>query len=268
MTSATDRLTLGHATGQINPAQQWWALTLRGIRGVLRNGEFVLALVAPAFLAVCFYLPLRSIMNKYPGMDYAQYLMPIIALQSVGFAASSAAMRASLDGAAGINTRFRVLPMPRSIPVLARMSTNVTLLVVSLICATVASLIIGWRPHGGILATIGLFALALVIGVLFALLADGVGLFAGSPEATSQAMSLPTLILGMLSTGFVPQTQFPHWIRGFVRNQPVSQFTQAMRALNDGTATLGGIAPALWWCLGLAVAASALIVAGRWSKRS
>lgn len=247
---------------RIRPTKQWAALASRGVGKVFRNGEFVFAFVSPAFLAVCFYLPLSSIMNSYPGVNYGQFLMPIIILQSVGFAASSAAMRAALDGAEGINTRFRVLPMPASVPMLARLATSVVLLAVSLACAAVASLVIGWRPQGGFLGTVGVFAVAAIVGVVFSLLADGIGLVARTPEATSQSMTLPMLILGMLSTGFVPIWQFPSWIRPFVRNQPISQFVTSMRAMDADAATWHILAPTVWWCVGLTITAAILVFWG------
>lgn len=255
------------AEARTRPLQQWWALTARGVSKVFRNGEFVFAFVSPVFLAVCFYLPLSSVMNSF-GVDYGQFLMPIIVLQSVGFAASSAAMRASFDDTEGINTRFRVLPMPAAVPMCARLATNVTLLVVSLICATVACSAIGWRPMGGVVGTVGLYAVAFTVGVLIALLADGIGLVAGSPEATSQAMMLPTLILGMMSTGFVPVSQFPEWIQPFVRNQPISQFVNVMRATDYGALSWDILQPTVWWCVGLFVTAVFLLAMGSRKVRS
>ncbi|WP_343287465.1 ABC transporter permease [Gordonia sp. SID5947] len=248
----------------IRPQRQWWALTSRGLTGIVRNGEIIFAMIAPAFLAVCFYVPLRSLMDAYPGMNYAQYLMPIIALQSVGFVASASAMRSSMDGLRGINLRFRVMPMSAFVPVAARGSANAVLLTISLVFATIASLLIGWRPHGGFLGTVGLYAVALTVGLLVAVIADALGLLASSPEATSQLLGLPILILGMLSTGFVPESQFPEWIQPFVRNQPVSQFSNAMRAFNDGTATWSVVAPTVYWCLGMAGLAAALLL---WAER-
>ncbi|MDL9937933.1 ABC transporter permease [Gordonia sp. ABSL1-1] len=253
---------------QVRPLQQWWVLTQRGIAKVVRNGEFIFAFVSPAFLAICFYLPLRSIMDSAPGMSYGQFLMPIIVLQSVGFAASSAAMRAALDSAEGINTRFRVLPMSSVVPMSARTVTNLVLLAVSLACAAIACLLIGWRPEGGVAGVLGLFGLAALFGTLLALVADGIGLLAGSPEATSQSMALPTLILGMLSTGFVPLSQFPEWIQPFVRNQPISQLADSMRALDSGSATWDILRPSMWWCAGLAVTAVVLLWLGNRKVRT
>lgn len=258
----------GALTARTRPVQQWWALTGRGVSKALRNGEAVFAFVSPMFLAVCFYLPLRSIMDSAPGMNYGQFLMPIILLQSVGFAASSSAMRSAFDGAEGINTRFRVLPMPSVIPMLARTATNVVLLAISLSFGALACLAIGWRAQGGLFGTAALFGLIAVVGILIALLADGIGLVARSPEATSQAMALPTLILGMLSTGFVPESQFPEWIQPFVRNQPISQVTTAMRALDEGTASWVILRPTVWWCVGLSVAAGVLLYLGNRKLRS
>ncbi|AZG48354.1 ABC transporter permease [Gordonia insulae] len=243
-------------------ATQWWTLTGRGLAAMIRNGEIVFAFVAPVLLAICFYLPLRTIMDANPSMDYAAFLMPIIALQSVSFVASSAAMRASLDTTKGINTRFRTMPMPVAIPTLARLGTNTVLLVISVICAAATSLVMGWRPLGSWLDTVGLFAVVLAVGILIAVLADAIGLLSNSPEATSQALSLPILVLGMLSTGFVPEDQFPEWIQPFVRNQPISQFATSMRALSDGTATLDVLTPTIWWCAGLAIGGIVLTLIG------
>ncbi|MGB3301965.1 MAG: ABC transporter permease [Gordonia sp. (in: high G+C Gram-positive bacteria)] len=239
------------------------ALSARGLTKVIRNGELVFAFVAPAFLAVCFYIPLRKVMDQYPGMDYGQFLMPIIVLQSVGFAASSAAMKASFDGKDGIHTRFRVLPMPSWVPMISRLVTNAALLAVSLVCALVACLIIGWRPADGALGVLLVFAISGLIGILLALVADGIGLNAGSPQATSQAMSLPTLILGMLSTGFVPVERFPSWIQPFVRNQPISQFVDVIRGADQGALSWGLVQPSVYWCLGLFAVAMGLLAMDR-----
>lgn len=248
---------------RISSLQQWWALTTRGIMRVLRSGDFIFAFVSPAFVGVCYYLPLRKIMDMAPGMNYAQYLMPIIVLQSLAFAASSAGMRSAFDGSDGIHTRFEVLPMPASIPMLARTATNGVLITVSLLCGAIAAAIIGWRPENGVIGVIATFGIALIIGLLLTLCADGIGLVAGSPQATSQAIALPTLILGMLSTGLVPAERFPEWIRPFARNQPISQFVDTLRAADTGTLTWQIIQPSVYWCAGLVVVATGLFTVYR-----
>lgn len=251
---------------RISAGQQWWVLTCRGLLKVARNGEFVFAFVSPALLAVCFFLPLRKVVAEVTegGIDYAQFLMPIIMLQSMAFVASASAMRSALDGQEGVHTRFRVMPMPAVVPFLARTATNVVLLVVALICGVAACLIMGWRPvpldedGGGVAGAVIAIAIVGAFGLIFALMADAIGLVAKTPTATSQLVAFPTLILGMLSTGFIPLAMFPEWIRGFVRNQPISQVTKSMREAMEGRLTWDGLGPTVWWGLGLLAVALVL----------
>lgn len=255
-----DHLT-GPSPATISSLGQWLALSHRGITHVVKNGEFVFAIISPLFLAVCFYIPLRKMMSLQ-GIDYAQFLMPIIVLQAVGFAASSSAMRVSMDHTVGINTRFRVLPMHPAVPPLARLTTNFALLAVSVLFATIICLIIGWRPQGGVTGTLVLYGVIFAFGIIVSLLADGLGMVADGPETTSQLTALPIIILGMCSSGFTPIERFDEWIRPFIRNQPVSQIASAMRGINEGEATWDLVGPTVWWCVGLAAAAAGLITIG------
>lgn len=238
---------------QVHPLGQIGALTARSLRSMFRQGEFYLGIFAPIMLAICFYVPLRSIFDAIPGVNYGQFLMPVICLQSVGFVATSAAMRAATDASVGITERLRSMPVNPMIPMIARMVANTALLVVSLAWALLAGLAIGWRPQHGIFYFLGFVVVALVVGILLAVGADAIGILANNPEATSQALALPQLILGMLSTGFVPESQFPEWIRGFARNQPISQFTELMRAFDNGSVSFDQFVAPGAWALGIFV---------------
>lgn len=242
---------------RVSAFQQWRVLTGRGVTKVYRNGEFIFAFVSPALLALCFYLPLRKVVAETLGVDYAQFLMPIILLQSVAFVASSAAIRSALDGQEGVHNRFRVLPMAPVVPLLARATTNLVLLLVAVVCGLIAVLLMGWRPipfddgGGGLAGAAGAIVIIAVFGFLLAMAADAIGLVAKSPQATSQLIAFPSLILGMLSTGFVPLVAFPTWIRGFVQWQPISQITTVMRSAQRGELTWEIFAPTCYWWLGL-----------------
>jgi len=69
-----------------------------------------------------------------------------------------------------------------------------------------------------------------------------------------------------MSVGVQPAEQFPKWIQGFVRNQPVSQFVYALRALaGDSTPAAGAvtwpvIGPALAWLAPLIAIGTALAI--------
>ncbi len=240
--------------------QQWWVLTARTITPTLRNGELLTQVFASIIFTVGFYIPLKNLMSPFvQGMSsYAQYLMPLIVLQAISFAAISAAFRAATDAVHGINRRLSSLPIAPLIPMAARMSASMYRCTIALVVALICGHVIGFRFYGGVVHTVGFFALAMLIGAALSLLGDLIGAANKSPEATLPIMLVPQLIFGLLSAGLQPVEQFPTWIQPFVRDQPISQFAYALRALaGDSTPAAGEvtwsvIGPALAWVVGIA----------------
>ncbi|HEY9315770.1 ABC transporter permease [Williamsia sp.] len=237
--------------------RQWLTLTGRAVRSAHTEGEFVIAVVMPIVFALGFYLPLRLIMADR-GLDYAQFLMPIIVLQAIAFTAVAAAQRATLDKLRGMNRRLSSMPVRPLAPLMARMSTSMLRSVISIAAALVFGALLGFRFDGGPIDTLGFFAFSLAVGFVLAIGADSLGLIASGPEATSQLLVLPQLVLGLLSTGFVPESGFPEWAQPFARNQPISHFAGTMRELAEGHPTIATATPALLWLGALTVAFIAL----------
>ncbi|MGV8871018.1 MAG: ABC transporter permease [Rhodococcus sp. (in: high G+C Gram-positive bacteria)] len=229
---------------------QWRVLTARTIRTMVRKGELLVAVIAPLIFTIGFYLPLKFVM-QFQGIDYAQFLMPIIVLQAMAFTAISSAQRASTEAMTGLSTRLKTMPVAIGAPLMARMSSAFIRSTATLTAALVYGHVIGFRFSAGFAQAVMFGAMALAISTVLSFGADAIGTLSKSPEATSQALTLPQLILGMASTGFVPETGFPEWIRPFVRNQPISQFSAAMRDMAEGTISFSVILPALLWILGL-----------------
>lgn len=247
-------------TRDVEPSrlQQWWVLTSRSILPTLRNGELVTQIAASIMFTVGFYIPLKKIgMYATDMSSYAQYLMPLIALQAVSFAAISGAFRSASDAVAGINRRFRAMPISRFVPLASRLTASMYRCTVALVISLICGYVIGFRFYNGVGGTVGFCLLALAIGLVLSLLGEVVGTVARNPDATTHMMMLPQLIFGLLSVGVQSAEAFPSWIQGFVRNQPISQFVYALRALAGdstpyageiGWATLG---PAIAWIVGL-----------------
>lgn len=243
--------------------QQWWVLTLRVIAPTLRNGELLIAIALSAIFTVSFYLPLKQVMGNFvPGSgSYAQYLMPLIAIQAVFFSAMSAAIRSATDSVQGIERRFRAMPMSALTPLAARMTANGYRCAVALVIAVLCGHVIGFRFYGGAGQTGVFCVLVLLMGLSLSLVGDLIGVSVGNPEATPHLLLLPQLILGYLSVGIQPADQFPAWIRPFVRDQPISVFVEALRALagDRGSASvLSSVLGALAYLVGISVAAAIL----------
>lgn len=249
----------GAVAARPSAVAQWWALSARLIKTMLVRGELVVAALAPLVFTLGFYLPLRHVM-QLTGVNYAQFVMPIIVMQAVAFTAISSAQLAAGERARGFTTRMKTMPVGGWAPLAARMTAGMVRSIVSLIAALTYGYMIGFRFQAG-LGQAALFCLAaLGIGLALSLGGDAIGNLSKSPEATAQALTLPQLILGMLSCGFVPETGFPEWIRPFVRNQPISQFSFAMRDMAEGGITLPVLLPAALWFIGLVLVFAPLAV--------
>lgn len=267
VTAASERATLAvpakrvgsHRRPDPNSFQQWLALTGRTLKSMVKTGELAVAVIAPLIFTIGFYLPLRFVM-KLQGIDYAQFLMPIIVLQAMAFTAISASQLASVEALHGLTTRLKTMPVAAPVPLLSRMTSGLVRSAITLTAALVYGYAIGFRFSAGVAQAALFCVLALAISLALSLGADAIGTLAKSPEATAQALALPQLILGMLSSGFVPESGFPEWIRPFVRNQPISQFSFAMRDMAEGGVTASSLFPAVAWCVGLMVVFAPLAV--------
>ncbi|WP_019929902.1 ABC transporter permease [Nocardia sp. BMG111209] len=268
-----DTVTAGYrgvpAPPRPSAVRQCWVLSLRLIRPSVRNGEVLMAVLAPTVFTVGFYIPLNRVMSfvGHGSGSYAQFLMPMIVMQAVAFCATTAAFRSASDARDGLDTRFATMPMPLIAPLVARTAAVLYRTAISLAAAMVCGYVIGFRFYGSCWQTAAFVVFALSLGVLLGALGDLAGGLSGSPEAATQMLVLPQLILGMVSTGFVPAFQFPAWMRGFARNQPVSQFVGVMRALagdrpgHPPPVTWSLLGPGvLWTVAGLGVGGGAVIL--------
>jgi ABC-2 type transport system permease protein len=256
-----------------SPFQQWWVLTIRVIAPTIRNGELLIAIAMSVAFTAGLYLPLNRIMATVVHVNYAQYLMPAIALQAVFFAAMSAALRSATDSVHGINRRFGAMPIPVMAPMAARMSGNIYRCAAALATAIPCGHVIGFRFYRSAEYTVGFCLLVLLIGIIVAVLGDLVGMASANPEATTHILLLPQIILMTLSVGFQPAELYPGWIQPFVRNQVFSQFVYALRALaGDATGAAASpswpvVAPALVWLIGMSASAVLLYVVVRRRRR-
>lgn len=257
--------------------RQWWVLTVRSIVPMLRNGELVTAIAASVIVTAGFYVPLNKFMGTVisavpnPMSSYAQFLTPLIVLQGISFASIMGAFRSATDTSKGITRRFGSMPIQPLVPLAARLTGSVYRCVIGLVVSLICGYVIGFRFHRALPYIIAFCLLVLVIGMTLSLLGDLIGIAAKKPEATTPLLMGPQLVLGLLSVGVQPAEQFPDSIQPIVRNQPISQFVIALRALaGDTTSGAGSVTwqvmwPTFAWVLGLllVLAPTSLFVVAR-----
>ncbi|WP_405133561.1 ABC transporter permease [Nocardia sp. NBC_01388] len=235
-----------------NSLQQWQALTGRILWVMATKGELAFAAVTPLVITLGFYLPLKYVM-QFRGIDYAQFVMPIIVLQTMTVTMMSNAQMAAFEAMTGFNTRMQSMPVGKMVPLVSRLSAGLVRSIVSLTAAIGWGHMIGFRFVAGWGQTVLFCVFSLAVGTVLAVGADALGSLTKNPESLSQALTLPTLIFGMLSCGFVPESGFPVWVRPFVRNQPISQFSFALRDMAAHGVTWQVFWVPMVWLIGAAV---------------
>lgn len=226
------------------------ALTERSVLATLRDGDLLFAILGPIAFFVCFNITLRLVIET-GGMSYPQYILPVVVVQAMIYAAMTTADRAARDQFSGMGLRLRVLPIVAIVPVSARMLSALIRAAGALVAAIAVGYASGFRFSGWLLAA-AFVGIALVLSLALSLGADAMGSASKSVEAAGQTLLVPQLLLVMLSTGLAPADAFPGWIRPFVRNQPVSQISAALRELSIGITSQTTVI-ALAWCGGLMV---------------
>lgn len=246
---------------------QYLALTERNVREVVFRGAWVYSVVAPLIFTLGYYLPLQWIMSRTnPGLNYAQFIMPIIVLQTASFTMVTTAQQAAIERRGGLTERFYSMPVSRLAPLAANLTGGLFRSFIAMTAALVYGHIIGFRFHGGVTAALYFYLFALATSLVLSLGADILGSLASHPAVVGQVLTLPTLIFGMFSTGFVPESAFPEWTHAFVRNQPISHLAAGLRELSIGSISPEVLQSSLIWIVGLFVVFGPLAVAVRSRK--
>ena len=165
------------------------------------------------------------------GGDYAEYLMPGIFVQTLGFASITTAIGMADDMTKGLIDRFRSLPMARSAVLSGRTFSDVLYNAVILVVLMLSGLVVGWRVNNGVgdfLLAVGLllfFTYAMAwIGVLL-------GLIVPTVEVAQQLGFLVIFPLTFVSNAFVPVETLPAVLQPIAEWNPFSALAGACREL-------------------------------------
>lgn len=218
----------------------WWtitdtiAITGRNIRRILRAPDQVMfTLVSPIMFTLLFRYVFGGAIRGLGDINYVNYLIPGIAVQTAIFTAGNTGFALADDRGKGFIDRLRSLPMARGAVLAGRVAADTLSNAVGLIIIVVVGLLVGFRPHslaGLLLGLLLLIAFATAISFVFAL----VGLFASNVQTVNAATFPVVFPLTFASSAFVPTSTMPNWLRAFADHQPVTTVIDAVRALAIG----------------------------------
>jgi ABC-2 type transport system permease protein len=208
-------------------------LTLVGRElGRLRQepGELVAALIFPAIMVVLFGYVFGSAIQVPGGGDYREYLMPGL-FSMVTFTAVMGVMaRMAADASRGVMDRFRSMPMARLAVPFGQTGADslVGLPLLALMVGT--GLLVGWRPHRGLIPTAEAFLLMMLLRYALSWVGVYMGLVVRNEQLVNQLVPL-FLPFTVVSNSFVPTGGMPGWLRLLADWNPVSAITAASRKL-------------------------------------
>jgi ABC-2 type transport system permease protein/oleandomycin transport system permease protein len=235
-------------------------LARRNLLALIRVPTALVFMVIQPVMFVLLFRYIFQALGAFTHGNYVNFLVPGILVQTTIFGAVGTAIGLAEDLQRGLIERFKALPMARMAVLAGRTLADSARNVIVLIIITGVGFLVGFRPHGGFFDYIAacivmlLFAYCLSWGFAF------IGLAAPNSE-TAQAMTFPLIFpLTFASTVFIPLTDLPTWLQGFANNQPVSQTTNAVRALMTGTPAGDSIWVALLWSIGLVAVLAPLAV--------
>jgi ABC-2 type transport system permease protein/oleandomycin transport system permease protein len=242
----------------------------RNLRKVLRNTRLIVfSTIQPLMQLVLFAYVFGAVATVGGGIPYKDFVVPAVLVQTMTFAAMSSGVGIANDLHTGMIDRFRSLPIARSAFLVGRTTSDSLRLGIQAMLLVLASLIIGFRFHNGVLGGVGMVVVVVLFGMALTTFSAWVGLSVGDPETVQAAVFIPMLPLIFTSSAFAPVSRLPGWMQPLARINPVTSAIDAGRGLALGDTTLFRVSHvhlntavwhfALWW-VGIVTVFTALAV--------
>jgi ABC transporter DrrB family efflux protein len=193
-------------------------------------------LMSPIMFVVLFgYVFGGSI--EIPGMNYREYLIAGVFVQTVIFGSTYTGAGLAEDMTKGIIDRFRSLPMSRSAVLAGRTASDIAYNSASILVMSLTGLLVGWRIRTDALDAIGGFLLLLLFAYAFSWIMAYFGLKVSSVEVINNASFMFIFPLTFIANTFVNVNDLPGVLKTFAIWNPVSAVAQAVREAFGNTGT-------------------------------
>ena len=224
----------------------------RQLRKTLRRPTYIVfAFVQPVTFVLLFRYVFGGAIDT-GGIDYVDFLMPGIIVQTAIFGALITGLGLTEDLKAGVVDRFRSLPIARSAVLLGRTAADAAMNVMTLTVMVLVGVAVGFRPSEPVYDLVLAFALVLGFSYVFSWISAFVGLSVRNPETAESAGFIWVFPLTFASSAFVPTDSMPGPVQAFADVNPVTLAVDAARALTVGHGdALGPALGTLAWLVGL-----------------
>ena len=235
-------------------------LAKRSLKRIPRQPDLLVGFtIQPIMFVLLFVYVFGGAIDTGP-LDYVDFLIPGIIVQSMVFGGFVTALGLAEDLKKGLIDRFRSLPMWGAAVVAGRILADVGTNVIQLAIMFTVGIIAGFRFNASFWEIVAGLALLLLIGYAFSWVFAFIGLTASSPEASNAYGFTILFPLTFISSAFVPVDTMPDWLQPIAEHNPFTTMVDAARALFIGTPAGNDVWLAVAWSLGIIAVFSMLSV--------
>jgi ABC transporter DrrB family efflux protein len=232
-------------------ASDMWELAKRSLKRIPRQPDLLVGFtIQPVMFVLLFVFVFGGAIDTGP-LDYVDFLIPGIIVQSMVFGGFVTALGLSEDLKKGLIDRFRSLPMWGPAVVAGRILADVGTNVIQLVIMFTVGIAAGFRFNASALDIVAGIALLLLIGYAFSWVFAFIGLTASSPEAANAYGFTILFPLTFISSAFVPPDTMPSWLQPIAENNPFTTMVDAARSLFIGTEAGNDVWGAVAWSLAI-----------------
>jgi ABC transporter DrrB family efflux protein len=215
--------------------------------------------VQPIMFVLLFVYVFGGAINT-PGLDYVDFLIPGIIVQSMVFGGFVTALGLADDLKKGLIDRFRSLPMSRAAVLTGRTIADIATNVLQLVVMLGVGIAVGFDFKTSIPRILLGIGLMLLIGYAFSWVFALIGLIASSPEAANAYGFTILFPVTFVSSAFVPVDSMPSWLEPVAEHNPFTTMVDAARALFVGTPAGTDVWLSILWSIGIVLVFGMLAV--------
>lgn len=206
----------------------------RSARHIVRNrdqllGTFFQPIMFLVLFAAVFGGAIKG--SLPPGVNYLNFLMAGIIVQTVAFGSTTTALGICNDLQRGIVDRFRSLPMNNRAVLNGHVVSDLFRNTISTTVMLVTGLLIGFRSSASLSNWLQIILILVLFTLAFSWLMAILGVVADSVEGVQWLTFVIIFPLTFASSAFVPTTGMPKYLKMFAENQPITQVVNAIRSL-------------------------------------
>ena len=223
-------------------------LAKRSVLRIPRQPDLAVGFTIQPIMFVLLFVYVFGGAIQTPGVDYVDFLIPGILVQSMVFGGFVTALGLAEDLKKGLIDRFRSLPMSSSALLTGRTFADILSNVTQIVIMVTVGLIAGFRFSTSVGEVVAGLLLCILIGYVFSWVFAVIGLLASSPEAANGYGFTVIFPLTFISSAFVPVDSMPDWLQPVAEVNPITVMVDAVRARFIGTPAGNSIWGAVVWC--------------------